>query len=264
MFSTVFVKCLRDQRRGLIGWSLGIVVLVLLESALWPSISNIPGLRQMVDNYPPALRQLLGIEDFLSGTGFLNTELYSIILPILFLVFSVSRGARAIAGEEESGTLEVLLVTRVTPVRLVLEQVAVLLTGLVVLGTVLFAAVVVFAAIFGMHIGVGAAATGSIAMVALAAPFGGLALAVGAASGRRLVAVAVASVAAVAAYVLYAASKIVDAVRPWGWWSPFEQALSDGPMGAGLRPGYLWLVVAAAVFVVAALPIFDRRDIAGV
>jgi len=50
MFSTVFVKCLRDQRRGLIGWSLGIVALVLLESALWPSISNIPGLRQMVDS----------------------------------------------------------------------------------------------------------------------------------------------------------------------------------------------------------------------
>ncbi|WP_227983659.1 ABC transporter permease subunit [Nocardia spumae] len=264
MFRTVYVKCLRDQRHGLLGWSVGIVALVLLESALWPSISRIPGLRQLMDNYPEALRKLLGINDFFTGTGFLDTELYSIMLPILFLVFAVSRGARAIAGEEEAGTLEVLLVTRVTPMRLLLVQAMVLLTGLVLLGTVLFAAVIAFSAIFGMHIGVGAAATGSVAMVTLAAPFGGLALAVSAATGRRLVAVAVASVAAVAAYVLYAASKIVDAVHPWGRWSPFEQALSSGPMGAGPRPGYVWLAVVAAFFVVAALPIFDRRDIAGV
>ncbi|MVU78381.1 ABC transporter permease subunit [Nocardia sp. ET3-3] len=264
MFATVYRKCLRDQRRGLLGWSIGIVALVLLESALWPSISNISGLKQLLESYPESLRKLFAIDEFTSGTGFLNTELYSMMLPILFLVFAISRGARAIAGEEESGTLEVLLITRVTPVRLLLEQSAVLITGLTVLGTVLFATVVACSAVFGMHVGLGAAATGSVAMIALAAPFGGLALAVGAATGRRLVALATASVAAVGAYVLYAASKIVESVRPWGPWSPFQQALADGPMGAGLRLGYLWLGMVAAAFVVAALAVFDRRDIRAV
>ncbi|MTE16881.1 ABC transporter permease [Nocardia aurantiaca] len=264
MFGTVYSKCLRDQRRGLIGWSLGIVALVLLESALWPSISHISGFQELLNNYPESLRKLFSIDEFTTGTGFLNTELYSVMLPILFLVFAVSRGARAIAGEEETGTLEVLLVTRVTPIRLLLEQSAVLFSGLILLGTVLFTAVVTFSAIFGMHVGIGAAATGSVAMIVLAAPFGAVGLAVGAATGRRLIALAVASVLAVGAYVLYAASRIVDAVRPWGPWSPFHQVLTVGPMGAGLRLGYLWLAVAAAVFIVAALPVFDRRDITGV
>ncbi|MFD6355053.1 ABC transporter permease subunit [Nocardia tengchongensis] len=264
MFATVYRKCLRDQRRGLIGWSLGIVALVLLESALWPSISGISGLKQMLDSYPESLRKLFAIDEFTSGMGFLNTELYSMMLPILFLVFAISRGARAVAGEEEAGTLEVLLITRVTPMRLLLEQSAVLLTGLALLGTVLFAAVMACSALFGMHVGVGAAATGSAAMIALAAPFGGLALALGAATGRRRTALAGASVAAVGAYVLYAASKIVDAVRPWGPWSPFQQALADGPMGGGLRPGHLWLMVVAVAFVAGALPVFNRRDIAAV
>ncbi|WP_067901365.1 ABC transporter permease subunit [Nocardia vaccinii] len=264
MFGTVYRKCLRDQRRGLVGWSVGIIALVLLESALWPSISHISGLQQLLNNYPEALRKLFAIDEFSTGTGFLNTELYSMLLPVLFLVFAVSRGARAIAGEEESGTLEVLLVTRVTPMRLVLEQGAVLLTGLVLLGAVLFAAVVACSAVFGMHVGIAAAASGSVAMIALAAPFGALALALGAMTGRRASALAATSVLAVGTYVLYAASKIVDAVRPWGPWSPFQQALDTGPMGAGLRPGYLWLAITAVVFIVAALPVFDRRDIAAV
>ncbi|MFE3098845.1 ABC transporter permease subunit [Nocardia tengchongensis] len=264
MFATVYRKCLRDQRRGLIGWSLGIVALVLLESALWPSVSGISGLQQLLDSYPDSLRKLFAIDEFTSGTGFLNTELYSMMLPILFLVFAISRGARAVAGEEEAGTLEVLLITRVTPMRLLLEQSAVLLTGLTLLGTVLFATVIASSSIFGMQVGIAAAATGSAAMIALAAPFGGLALALGAATGRRRTALAGASVAAVGAYVLYAASKIVDAVRPWGPWSPFQQALADGPMGGGLRPGHLWLMVVAMAFVAGALPVFDRRDIAAV
>ncbi|BAW07535.1 ABC transporter permease [Nocardia seriolae] len=264
MFSTVYLRCLRDQRRGLIGWSIGLVALVLLESALWPSISRISGLKQLLDSYPESLRKLFAIDEFTSGTGFLNTELYSMMLPILFLVFAISRGARAIAGEEESGTLEVLLITRVTPVRLLLEQSAVLLTGLTALGTVLFVAVIACSAVFGMHVGLAAAATGSVAMIVLAAPFGALALAVGSATGRRLVALAIASVAAVGAYVLYAASKIVESVRPWGPWSPFQQALADGPMGGGLRLGHLWLIVLAVAFVAAALPVFDRRDVRAV
>ncbi|MGW4531964.1 ABC transporter permease [Nocardia sp. NPDC004340] len=264
MFATVYLKCLRDQRRGLIGWGIGIVALVLLESALWPSISRIPGLKEMLDSYPESLRKLFAIDEFTSGTGFLNTELYSVMLPILFLVFAISRGARAIAGEEESGTLEVLLITRVTPTRLLLEQSAVLLTGLTVLGAVLFAAVIGCSAVFGMQVGIGAAATGSVAMIALAAPFGGLALAIGAATGRRRVALTGASVAAVGAYVLFAASRIVEAVRPWGPWSPFHQALADGPMGGGVRLGHLALIAAAVVFLAAAVPVFTRRDISGV
>lgn len=264
MFRTVYSKCLRDQRRGLIGWSVGIVALVLLESALWPSISKIDGFDEILKNYPEALRKLFSIDEFFSGAGFLNTELYSMVLPILFLVFVISRGARAIAGEEENGTLEVLLLTRVTPMRLLLAHAAVLMTGVVLLGVVLFAAVLVCSAIFGMQVGVAAAAAGSLAMITLSAPFGGAALAVGAATGRRQVALAVGAVAAVAAYVLYAASKIVAGVRPWGVLSPFHQVLDPGPLGAGLHAGLAWPALVAVVCVAAAMPVFDRRDIAAV
>ncbi|WP_063034856.1 ABC transporter permease subunit [Nocardia grenadensis] len=264
MLRNVYLKCLRDQRRGLAGWSVGIVALVLLESALWPSISNTAGMREFVKNYPEPLRELFDLDEFGTGTGFLNVELFSMLLPTLFLVFAIGRGARAIAGEEEAGTLEVLLMTRVTPIRLVIEQAAVLATAAAALGTVLFVAVTVFSTVFGLGVAVAAALTGAVAMVLIAVEFGWLALAIGAATGHRVLAIALTSAFAVAAYVLYVASKLVDAVRPWGPLSPFHQAIEGGPLGGGLPAAYGWLLLAGAVALLAGLPVFHRRDIAGV
>ena len=51
-------------------------------------------------------------------------------------------------------------------------------------------------------------------------------------------------------------------MQPWQPLSPFDQALSDGPLGAGFRSAYLAMPAAAAMVLAAALPVFARRDIA--
>jgi ABC-2 type transport system permease protein len=262
VFANVFLKSLRDQRRGLLGWSIGIVLLVGLEAALWPSIRDMPGFEEFLANYPEAMRKLFNLEEFTSGTGFLNVELYSAMLPILFLVFGIGRGARLVAGEEEAGTLEVLLVTPVSPMSLVLHKAAALATAVAALGVTLCVTVAVVSPVFGLGIGLADAATGSLALVLLGIEFGWLALAVGAVTGRRAVAIGVAATAAVGAYVLYVAGQLVESVKPWQPLSPFQQALEGGPLGAGLPVRYAWMALAAVVVLAAALPVFDRRDIA--
>lgn len=261
MLTSVFGKTLRDQRRALVGWSVGLVLLVLLESALWPTVRNMGGVEEFVANYPEALRELFRLDQFGTGAGFLNGELYSLMLPLLFLVYGIGRGARAIAGEEEAGTLEVLLTTRVSPVSLVLHRAAALAVGMAALGVVLFLAVAVCSPVFGLDVPLGEVAAGSVAMVLLGVEFGWLALAVSAVTGRHVVATAVAAAVAVAAYVLYAAGGLVAAVEPWQDVSPFYQALAGGPLGGGPRWEFLLMPVVAAAFVAAALPVFDRRDI---
>ncbi len=262
MLRNMFLKSLRDQRRALLGWSTGILLLVVLEAALWPSIRQMPALDELLAGYPEAMRKLFKLEDFASGTGFMNAELFSALLPILFITFGIGRGARAIAGEEEAGTLEVLLVTRVSAVRLVLQQAAALAVATSVLGIVLYGSVLGSSAVFGMGIGAGDLAGATLAMVLLGTEFGWFALALGAATGRRAVAISTAATAAVAAYVLYVAGEFVVAVQPWQPVSPFHQALDGGPLGAGLPSAYAWMALAGAVVVAAVLPLFDRRDIA--
>jgi ABC-2 type transport system permease protein len=66
---------------------------------------------------------------------------------------------------------------------------------------------------------------------------------------------------AVASYVLHAAALLVPGIDPWQKVSPFYQALSTGPLGAGLPPSYLWLALVTLVAVIASLGLLDRRDI---
>jgi ABC-2 type transport system permease protein len=262
MLRNVFLKSLRDQRRALLGWSIGLVLLVGLESALWPSVKAMPALNELLASYPEALRTLFKLEDFASGTGFMNAELFTAMLPILFLAFGIARGARAVAGEEESGTLEVLLVTPVSTTRLVLQQAAALAAGAVALGAVLYVSALTCSAVFNLGIGAASLASAVLAMVLLGVEFGWLALALGAATGRRSVAIAGSAAAAVGFYVLYIAGEFVDAIQPWQPVSPFYQALHGGPLGGAPQPSFLWMAVAGAAVVAVALPIFDRRDIA--
>jgi ABC-2 type transport system permease protein len=258
---SVYLKSMRDQRRALAGWSVGIGLLVAVEAAIWPSFRDMEGIDDLLDQYPDYMKDLFDIDSMTSGLGFMNAELFTMLLPALFLIYAIGRGARLVAGEEEAGTLDVLLVTPLSARRIVLEKALALLTCVVLLGVVLWAVTVACSVALGMGIDPGEAATGALAQVLLGAEFGALALAVGTATGRRGVATWVPSGLAVAAYVLHAAALLVPEIDPWQKVSPIYHALADGPLGAGLPATYLWLVLGTSVAVVAALGLLDRRDI---
>lgn len=112
-----------------------------------------------------------------------------------------------------------------------------------------------------MGIGLGETFVGCLAMVLLGLEFGWLALGVGAATGRRAVAIGVGGGAAVAAYVLYALGQLVDSVEAYQTLSPFHQALHNGPLGDGVPLTMIWVALGAVTAVVAAVPVFDHRDL---
>jgi beta-exotoxin I transport system permease protein len=262
MFRTVFLKSLYDARRGLIGWSIAIGLLVLLESALWPSVRDMPNLSELYQSFPEELRKFFDLEAMNTGAGFLNAELFTLMLPGLFLVYGIAHGARALAGEEERGTLELLLVTPVSGARVVADKALALALSITVLGVALFAATLLGSLAFGLGITVPDAACGALAMTLLGTEYGVLALAVGALTGRRAAAIGIASAAATAAYVVYAAGLILPRFESWQPYSPIHQAFNGGPLGAGLQLSYLWLLAGSAFLVAIALPALDGRDIA--
>lgn len=261
MLGSIFAKSVRDQRWALVGWGIGVALLVFIEAAVWPTMKHFTDLSSFLAQYPKALRDLFNLDAMATGTGFMNAELFTLMLPMLFIIYGVSRGARSVAGEEESGVLEPVLVAPVPARRLVLEKVAALACGLAVLGLVLVVVLLLGSLVFGLGIGPGDAATGALSMVLLGFEFGCVSLAVGAATGRRAVALGVGGAAAVAAYVLYALGLIVDNVQPWQPLSPFRQALGDGPLGAAPSPSLAWVALGAAVVTAVCIPLFDRRDL---
>lgn len=261
MNGQVFDRTMRDQRRGLVGWGIAFMALVAVEVALWPTVRSMPDLERFLEGYPEALKELFNISEFRTGAGFLNAELFSIMLPALFIVFAVGRGARLIAGEERLGALEMVLTSPVSRREILLEKAAALAASTMVLGLVLFASTLAGSVVTGMDIALADIALASIAMVLIGVEHGWLALAVGAATGRRGLAIGVAGTVATIGYVLYVASALVDALHPWRVLSPFHQALDGGPIGAGWRGAYVWMVAGAIAAIAVAAPLFHRRDV---
>jgi ABC-2 type transport system permease protein len=261
MLANVFTKTLRDQRRGLIAWGIGTCLTVVIMAAIWPSFSDID-LNPLLEQYPEARKDLFNVTDMTTGAGYLNAELFSLMLPAIFIIFAVSRGARLIAGEEEDGTLDLLATMPVSRRLVLLEKGAALAIGVGVLAVVLFASTSLSSLAFGLDIPVLNALNGALAVFFIGLEFGLVALALGAGTGHRGFAAGVAGGLAGASYLLYLVAQLVDSLHPLRVASPFYQAISEGPIGPSL-PLIAWtMLVVGLVALAAAVPVFDRRDLA--
>ncbi len=111
MLASVFGKTLFDMRRGLIWWSIGLVLTNLMIVLIFPSIEqSSAAITEYMDNLPPALIAIFGnVQNIATMEGYLGLELFSFFLPALTLGFGIAYGGSAIGSEEDSGTLDVLL-----------------------------------------------------------------------------------------------------------------------------------------------------------
>jgi len=262
MFRTTFGRSLYGMRHGLIGWSIGVALTVWVMAAIWPSMQSMD-IDALLAQYPEPLKEAFNVADYGTGTGYLNGELFSIVLPAIFAVYAIGRGARLVAGEEQDGLLELVAVTPTTRTSILLQRAAALVVGVSVLGAVLWAAILLGSVVTGMEVGVVPAARAAFLVSLLGVEFGAVAIAVGAASGRRSIALAVTGGLAVAAYLLYLVGQLVEDVRPYRWLSPVYQAIVDGPIGPSLPGLAVLMPLVALVAVGVAVPVFERRDLAG-
>ena len=107
---------------------------------------SVPFFEELMKAYPEGLMALFGasdLENITSAAGFLNVELFGFMVPLLFIVFAVGLGSGAIAGEEGRATMEILLAEPVDRGRVVLEKSGAMIAATVVLGIVLWVAMVV-------------------------------------------------------------------------------------------------------------------------
>ena len=216
---------------------------------------------------PPGVEALLGLSGgnlLSSPAGYLNSQFFANILPIMLLVFGVGAGAATIAGDEAAGTLELLLANPISRVRVALARLAALAVMLAALAVVCTVALIALAPSTGLDHGLSAGhlAAATVAAALTAFTFAAVAFAVGAATGRRGTALAIAAGLAVAGYVLHGLAAQVHALHPTEAANPWRWLLSSDPLRNGLT-WHTWLppVVAVTALAVASLPRLARRDL---
>jgi len=261
MFANVFTKTLRDDRRGLIGWGIGIALTVVIMAAIFPSFADMD-IDALLEQYPDAMKEVFNISSMSTGAGYINGELFSLMLPAIFIIFAVARGARYVAGEEDEGTLELLVTMPVSRRLVLLEKGAALVVSIGVLAVVLFLSTWLSSLAFGLDIPALHALNGTVAMFLIGLEFGLVALAISAGTGRRGLAAGATAGLAGASYLLYLIAQLVDSLRPLRVISPFYQAISEGPIGPSLPP-ITWVMLAVGLGTLAvSVPVFERRDLA--
>lgn len=264
--NAITAKTFRDHRRGTAWWTASVAAFVALEAAVYPTVRDQAGLQEMWQQLPDAMKAVFGFgdgTDLLTGAGFLQAELFGIMLPLAFIGFAISLGGRAIGREEERGTLDLLLAYPVKRARVVVEKHLAGVALTVVLGIAAFAALAAGNQLAHMHVRVVLLAAAMAGVVIVAVFFGALALLISCARPAKGVAYALAALAALATFLvnsLASMSDVVGVLRPL---SPFRWAMGEEPLRTGFQVGMLVPLGGAALLVWAAAWAFGRRDVAG-
>lgn len=265
MLNSVFGKTLFDMRRGLIWWSIGLILTNLMIVLIFPSIEeSSAALTEYMQNLPPAMIALIGdVANFTTMEGYLGLELFSFFLPALTLGFGIAYGGSAIGSEEDSGTLDALLSYPITRRSVLTQKFGAIMV---------FALLVLVASTAGLLLGV-VMVDSSINMVNLAAAvlnvglltllFGTLTLALTGLGLNRGAASGISAGLAALTFLINSLAPLADLpevvrhITPWYYYDAVE-VLQTGPEPLNAAV----LLVGIIILLVIGIVGFQRRDIA--
>ncbi len=266
MLGSVLMKTLRDQRRALVWWATGLLATAAMYASFYPSVrANAKTMDRFIKSMPEWMQNsfLSASGDYTSPAGYLHTEMFSFFAPLLLLVFAIGAGARAIAGEEERQTLDILLATPVSRRRVAVDKFLAMVAGTLGLALVLWLSIAVLGPPFDLTPDFANLGAAVVSCLLLGVAFGAIAFAVGCVTGRRGLAIGVTSAIAGISYLV---DILVPAVKSLAWLqrlSPFHYYADSEPIANGLDPVHVLVLVAiAAVGFALALVGFERRDLA--
>ncbi len=260
---TITARSLREQRSSLVGWAGGLIVFCLVMLAVYPTIHGNANFGDLINAYPEPLRKIFQLEDYTTGAGYLRTEVFSFVAPLLLTLFAVLWGSDLVAGEEERRTVDVLLATPVSRRRVVIQKWLALLVGVTALGVLMELALGLLGPAFQLHVSWAALSAAVVGSWLFALAFGTLGLAVGAATGRRGLARGLATTLALASYLVATLSVLVSWLQPARNFSLWQHTMSVDPLGTGFHYWHLSIVALVTLaFLAWALWAYDRRDLA--
>lgn len=270
----IFTKTLLDLRAGAIGWGSGIAVLLIITATQYQSLTggNGPGRQQMIQELTKAFQSfafLIGeITDISSIGGFITVRILGFV-PLMIALWAAVAGVGAIRGEEQNGSMEVLLATPHSRQAAFSSKAR---------GVFVALGVLVLIAWLGLYVGIAAAGeAGNIGVdnmlytllniYSSCAFWGALGLLFGQLTGLRRTASSATGAVLFASYLLDNLLSGSANLKWLAWLTPSHYYSVSKPLVPGrIFEWGAWSVIAALTLaaVVAANLLFTRRDVGSV
>lgn len=256
----VYLRWLRDHRIGLLALGLGLVGVVSMYLALWPEMSAGGNYQELLDTMPAGYMRAFNMQDITSIEGYAQSTVFGLIAFAAISFWAIGAGARAIAGDEEAGLLEIVLSRAVSRGAVLLARALAVASATLLLVVVTAVTALVVTAGFDPPLALSGVAAVGVALLGVVLFHAMLALGLGAVTGRRSVALAIGAGVLVLGYVLNGVG------AEWAAWvpdlSPYHWAYGNAP----LKNGPSWSGLAAlyggsALFVTIGWLVFRRRDL---
>lgn len=259
----IITKTLRDRWRSTTAWSAGLLAIITLQLYIYPTVATSSGaMQEYIDAFPEALKTIFRLEDYFSGAGFLGTELFSLMIPLILISVAAARGSTAIAGEIEAGTADILFALPISRTRILVSKMFALILELLFLVTLAVTSIAIGATMVDMQISTISLITATSASGLMALVFGSIALFAGSLTGKKGVATGLAIAFAIAALLFYSLAPIVDTFDYLSPFNPMNWAINGNPLSNGITfISFVKLLFVFATFSAFAILSFKKHDI---
>jgi ABC-2 type transport system permease protein len=258
--SRIAMKTVSDHQGLLLICAIVMFYIALMMGPIYSLMDE--AILQMAASFPDALIAMVGGADMSTFEGFLQAEIFAITGPITFGVLAVLIGAKAIAGEEESGTMDLLLANPVTRSRVIFEKTLALVAYSVALGVVTFLGSWATVLLSNTELPVANVAATTALLTLLGLVFGGFALVLGSTTGRSRIASYGAAGLILVSYFLYSFMPLSESYAGFAKFSPYWYYLGSDPLVNGMNWGHAAVLGGLFVgLVLVSIPALQRRDL---
>ena len=249
-------------RGPIIGWGLALAALALIVAPLYDvAVQQRATLERVIKILPPELMAVIGgIDRIFSPAGFLDTRYFS-LMPLILGVFAVIIGSGLVVGDEENGTLDLILAHPLRRLDLIVGRWIAFCVALLGILCIAWLGLVVASSFSSIKFGGLDLALPFVSLFGILIWFGGLALLLSLILPSRRLAASLTGLILAASYFITTFARFSPNLNGLAQWSPLTY-YQGGSALEGFNTGdFIGLLFMAIVFVAIGLWLFQRRDI---
>ncbi len=263
MLHNLFFKTLWDYRYAILGWSIGFIGLSFYLMYFYPYISKSTAIFEALEHMPPIIKNLIGENIKLrTPAGFFSIQPFSMMAPLLFLIFGITKGGDAIAGEKERGTLDLLLTNPISRSRLIFEKTAAIAVSMLFLAFIFWLGMTLSSILLGVTLSSIRLAEILLSCFSLGFLFSVFTLFLSSLWQKKKLVIGMVTGYAIVAYLINAYAPMVEVLQSFRIFSPFYYYNGTQPLINGLNFSHFFILIFLIfLFFICSIISFRRADL---